>query len=69
MIQIAAMMALSALVAFGVAVWVLRRPFPLNSEVVDRLLGSACYSPARIERELDWRAKMGLAEGVREMLA
>ncbi len=46
----------------------LRRPLPLNSEVVERLLDSACYSPARIERELGWRAKIGLAEGVREML-
>lgn len=46
----------------------LRRPLPLNSEVVDRLLGSACYSPARIEQELGWRAQIGLAEGVREML-
>lgn len=41
---------------------------PLNSEVVDRLLGSAWYSPARIERELGWRAQVGLAEGVREIL-
>jgi nucleoside-diphosphate-sugar epimerase len=48
--------------------WVLRRPLPLNSEVVERLLGSACYSPARIERELGWRVQVGLAEGVREML-
>jgi UDP-glucose 4-epimerase len=48
---------------------VLRRPLPMNSEVVDRLLGSACYSPARIERELGWRARVGLAEGVREMLS
>lgn len=47
---------------------VLSRPLPLNSEVVDRLLGSACYSPARIERELGWRARVGLVEGVREML-
>lgn len=47
---------------------VLHRPLPLNSEVVDRLLGSACYSPARIERELGWRARVGLVEGVREML-
>ncbi len=46
----------------------LGRPIPLNSEVVDRLLGSAWYSPARIERELAWRAQVGLAEGVREML-
>ncbi|MDP2809657.1 MAG: NAD-dependent epimerase/dehydratase family protein [Rhodocyclaceae bacterium] len=48
---------------------VLHRPLPLNSEVVSRLLDSACYSPARIERELGWRAKVGLTEGVREMLA
>lgn len=41
---------------------------PLNSEVTERLLGSACYSPARIERELGWRAGIGLANGVREML-
>lgn len=46
----------------------LRRPLPLNSETVERLLGSACYSPARIERELGWRAKVGLKEGVRDML-
>lgn len=44
------------------------RTLPLNSEVVERLLGSACYSPARIERELGWRAGIGLDEGVREML-
>lgn len=37
-------------------------------EIVDRLIGSACYSPARIERELGWRARIGLAEGLREML-
>lgn len=41
---------------------------PLNSEVTERLLGSACYSSARIERELGWRARIGLGEGVREML-
>jgi nucleoside-diphosphate-sugar epimerase len=44
------------------------RAMPINSEVVERLLGSACYSPARIERELGWRAGIGLDEGVREML-
>ena len=38
-------------------------------EVVDRLIGSACYSPARIERELGWRTRIGLAEGLREMLS
>lgn len=37
-------------------------------EIVDRLIGSACYSPARIERELGWRARIGLGDGLREML-
>lgn len=44
-----------------------KRRFPLDSEVLDRLLGSAWYSSARIERELGWRAKVSLAEGLREM--
>ena len=44
-----------------------RRRMPLDSEVLDRLLGSAWYSPARIEKELGWRAKMSLVEGLREM--
>lgn len=46
---------------------ILGRPLPLNAEVAGRLLDSACYSPARIERELGWRARVGLAEGLREM--
>lgn len=37
-------------------------------EIVDRLIGSACYSPARIERELGWHTRVGLVKGVREML-
>jgi nucleoside-diphosphate-sugar epimerase len=41
---------------------------PRAAEAVDKLLGSACYSPARIERELGFRARVGLAEGLREML-
>jgi len=45
------------------------RALPLNSEVTERLLGSACYSPACIERELGWRARIGLKEGVVEMLS
>lgn len=47
----------------------LHRSLPLNSEVIERLLGSACYSPARIERALGWRARVGLTDGVREMLS
>jgi len=46
----------------------LHRPLPLSSEVVDRLIGSACYSPTRIERELGWRARVGLDTGLLEML-
>lgn len=44
-----------------------QRRFPLNSEVVDRLLGSAWYSPARIERELGWKPQITLNEGLKEM--
>jgi nucleoside-diphosphate-sugar epimerase len=47
---------------------VTNRALPMNSEAVSRLLGSACYSPARIEQELGWRAAVRLADGVREML-
>lgn len=42
---------------------------PLDSEVVDRLLNSAWYSPARIERELGWRAQVSLVDGLSEMLS
>ncbi len=42
---------------------------PRLAEITGRLMGSACYSPARIERELGFRARVGLAEGLREMLA
>lgn len=45
------------------------RRIPLNSEVVDRLLNSAWYSPARIEHELGWRAKVSLVDGLTEMMA
>lgn len=44
-----------------------RRRMPFDSEVLDRLLGSAWFSPARIERELGWRAKVSLAAGLAEM--
>lgn len=40
---------------------------PLDREVVNRLLGSAWYSPARIERELGWKAQVSLLEGLSEM--
>ena len=44
-----------------------QRRFPLNRETLDRLLGSAWYSPTRIERELGWRARVSLEEGLWEM--
>ena len=47
---------------------VLRRRIPLDSEALERLLGSAWYSPARIERELGWRAKVSLVDGLSEMV-
>jgi UDP-glucose 4-epimerase len=40
---------------------------PLDSEVLDRLLGSAWYSAARIRRELGWRTQVSLACGLAEM--
>jgi UDP-glucose 4-epimerase len=45
-----------------------KKRLPLDSETLDRLLGSAWYSSARIERELGWRAKVSLEEGLREMI-
>jgi nucleoside-diphosphate-sugar epimerase len=45
-----------------------KRRMSFDSEVLDRLLGSAWYSPARIERELGWRARVSLADGLSEML-
>ncbi len=44
------------------------RPLGFNSEVVTRLLESACYSSARIESELGWRARISLDDGLLELL-
>ena len=44
-----------------------QRRLPLDSEVVERLLGSAWYSAKRIEEELGWRARISLEDGLREM--
>ena len=46
---------------------IFKRRLPLDSEALDRLLGSAWYSAARIEQELGWRAKVSLEDGLREM--
>jgi nucleoside-diphosphate-sugar epimerase len=40
---------------------------PLDSEVLDKLLGSACYNPASIERELGWSAATSLPQGLAKM--
>ena len=45
-----------------------RRRMPFDSEVLDRLLGSAWYSPARIEQELGWCARISLSEGLLELV-
>ncbi len=45
-----------------------RRSLPVNSDVVSRLLESACYSPARIQQEIGFRTQIDLMTGLREML-
>jgi len=45
-----------------------RTRMPLNSDVIDRLLGSAWYSPARIERELGWHPEVSLVNGLVELV-
>jgi UDP-glucose 4-epimerase len=47
----------------------LKRSFSLNSELIGRLLDSGCYSPARIEKDLGWRARVSLKSGLQEMLS
>ena len=44
------------------------RPFPVNSEVVSRLIDSECYSSNRIQTELGWQPKIGLQEGLKMLL-
>lgn len=34
------------------------RPLPLNSAVLQRLLGSACYRSGKLQRELGWRPRV-----------
>lgn len=46
----------------------LGRRLPLNREVLQRLLGSACYDGSRIFREIGWQPNIRLREGLREML-
>jgi nucleoside-diphosphate-sugar epimerase len=46
----------------------LKRRSPLNTEVLNRLLNSAWYSPAYIQDDLGWHAKVSLNDGLTEML-
>lgn len=47
----------------------IRKPLPVSSEMVDRLLGSAWYCSARISRELGWHARVPLSRGLLDYLA
>jgi nucleoside-diphosphate-sugar epimerase len=46
----------------------LKRRLPFDTEVLDRLLRSAWYSPGSIEGDLGWRANVSLNDGLREMM-
>ena len=70
--HIRAALGLSTKSSFEVPESLLRTAGRLNNrlgEVVDRLIGSECYSPARIELELGWQARVNLSAGLREMFA
>lgn len=41
---------------------------PLNGEVLQRLLGSACYDGSRIQVEIGWKPVIQLKDGLKEML-
>ncbi len=47
---------------------VLGRTMPITTEIVERLLGSACFLPTCIEQELGWQAQIELESGLQEML-
>lgn len=40
------------------------RCFPIDSEVLARLLGPECYDPSAIHRDLGWQARVSLADGL-----
>jgi nucleoside-diphosphate-sugar epimerase len=46
----------------------LKSGFPINSEVLAKLLNTECYSAEPIKQELGWSASINLTEGIREML-
>ena len=70
--HIRAALGLSTISSFEVPVSLLRTAGRLNNrlgDLVDRLIGSECYSPARIELDLAWQARFNLLAGLREMVA
>ena len=48
---------------------ILRRRLPLNSGVLEKLLGSECYNSDKIVRELGFRPRHSLANSLPEMIA
>ena len=46
----------------------LLRSFPVHSGTVSRLLDSECYSSLRIQKELGWKPKISLKEGLKMLL-
>ncbi|MBV5317432.1 MAG: hypothetical protein JZU50_06455 [Desulfobulbaceae bacterium] len=46
---------------------IIKRRMPLDSEAFDLIIGSAWYSPVRVEQKLGWRAEITLDDGLREM--
>jgi len=45
------------------------RRLPLDSAVLDRLLGSACYRSDKIQRELGWQPHRHFRDALPEMVA
>lgn len=54
--------------AGDLAGWVLKREAPLNSQVLYKLIGSAWYSCAKIQRELGYRPRYSLETTLPEIL-
>ncbi len=46
---------------------VVRRRMPMNSDVLQKLLGSAFYSAKQLEHELGWKAKQNLLDVLKQM--
>jgi nucleoside-diphosphate-sugar epimerase len=48
--------------------WTLRRPFPLDSDTLAKLIKPAWYSAARITRDIGWRPKLTLEQALPELV-